>query len=71
MGNLVNTAKVAQLYGVSEWTVREWYRAGKIRAVKCGHRTLRYDLDEVIEDLKYASKISRVRTNGTTQKDRA
>jgi excisionase family DNA binding protein len=39
--------EVAETAKVGEETVRWWYRSGKLKGVKLGYRTLRFDPAEV------------------------
>lgn len=49
---LLTAAEVAQLLCVQTSTIREWARIKKIPSIKVGHRTVRYDGQEVVEALK-------------------
>lgn len=44
---LATQREVAELWGVSERTVRSWIAEGRVPAYRVGTRALRLDLDEV------------------------
>lgn len=48
---LINRAELCKHLKVSEPTIIRWERNKKIRAIRLG-RSIRYDLDDVIEHLK-------------------
>jgi len=47
----VSTRELAQRLGVSHRTVEGWRYRGLITPIKVGPRLVRYDLDEVIEQM--------------------
>lgn len=51
---MLTTAQVAQVFNVSEATVRAWHKSGKLRGVKVG-RDIRWDPKMVDDRIKAAS----------------
>lgn len=45
---LLTVADVAEVFSVSTRTVRRWIEAGRLPAVKVGHRTVRVHADAVV-----------------------
>lgn len=43
--------QIADQYGVDPRTIRRWVKDGRIQAVKIGPRFIRFDPDEVAEQL--------------------
>ena len=52
---MLTIKEVANRYGVTEWTIRDWIRRGKLRAVRLGHRTVRIEASE-LEDFERRRK---------------
>ena len=52
---LFTADEIAPFLRVSSDTVRVWARAGKIPVIRLGHRTHRFDLDEVLAAIRKAS----------------
>lgn len=67
---LVSAEGMGKLIGVCPATIRTWARAGLIPAVRLpGHRTWRFDADEVLAALKVGGKdSSKARAKGRSKR---
>ena len=53
---LVRASELAELLGVSAWTVYSWSRSKKIPVLRATDRILRFDVDAVIASLEGGRK---------------
>lgn len=53
-GRMITPAAVAETLGNSESTVFRWIKAGKVAAVRLGHRMIRVDGDSLVDFLQAA-----------------
>jgi excisionase family DNA binding protein len=47
MEKLLTTREIANLLSVRPGTIQKWIQAGKIPFYRLGHRSLRFDLEEI------------------------
>jgi excisionase family DNA binding protein len=65
MDDYLTVEEVANLYAVSQRTVRNWINSGKIHAKRVGGRIIRIDaqsLDFLCEPVQYQGYTARTRT---------
>ncbi|MEW5784798.1 MAG: helix-turn-helix domain-containing protein [Bacillota bacterium] len=63
MSKFLTTAKVAEMFGITETTVREWLRSGELIGVKVGStwRVKESDLDRYLEDQRVRVLLERAK----------
>lgn len=54
---LLTAKEVAERLGVSQGTVKRWYREGKLKGVQLGYRTLRFRVAEIEKYLERCERI--------------
>ena len=53
---LSTAREIAEILGVSTWTVYDWSRSGRIPAIRATPRVVRFDADAVLAALEGGSK---------------
>lgn len=60
---LLTATEVADKLRVKTRTVREWTRRRAIPAIRVSHKTVRYDLEEVLAALRHETETETERAN--------
>ena len=60
--HLLTTQELARRLGVSDATVKEWARIGRIPAVRLSRKTIRFDYGAVVDAVRAADEQNRGRS---------